>query len=442
MNAMFSMAMKDLRLLMLDKGGLFFVFFFPLLYAIFFGYISAAMSGGGDDGPLASIRIALVDEDDSDASREFATTLIEADELVVERFDTREAGAAVVREGKRAALVVIPNGFGERGQALFAGESPMVQVAADPARGAENGMLQGILMKYGAQRMQHAFTDTDAMRRNARQAMENINNDADLPLAVRLALQGFVGSLDQLATNLDEAGVTEEDIASSPAAGGFEPLTIESIPLVERGADDGPTMSPFAVSFPQGIIWGIMGAAAGFGISLVTERTHGTMVRLRLAPVTQGQILGGKAVACLLTTITVAVTLLIVGRLAFGVIPQSPLLLAIAIVCVAVCFVGVMMLLSVLGRTEASAAGIGWAALIVMAMLGGGMIPLMFIERIPFLAALSSVSPVKWSILAMEGAIWRGFSAGQMLLPCAVLLGVGAGAFTLGAAIFSRTERG
>lgn len=442
MNAVVSMAMKDLRLLMLDKGGLFFVFFFPLLYAVFFGYISAAMSGGGDDGPAATIRVALVDEDDSEGSREFASTLEGASELEVLRFEERESAVAAVREGKRAAAIVIPQGFGAQGQAMFTGDSPVVQLVADPARGAETGMLQGILMKYGAQRMQKMFTDTDAMRRNAQQAMANLNNDADLPAPVRFALQAFIGSLDQLADNLDDAGVTEEDIASSPAAGGFEPLKIESIPLIEDDEEGGPSMSPFAVSFPQGIIWGILGASAGFGISLVTERTHGTMIRLRLAPVTQGHILAGKALACFLTTIAVSVTLLFVGRIVFGVTAQSPLLLAMAIVCVAGCFVGVMMLLSVLGRTEASASGIAWAALIVMAMLGGGMIPLMFIERIPFLAALSSVSPVKWSILAMEGAIWRGFGLQQMLLPCAVLLGVGAGAFALGAAIFSRTERG
>ncbi len=442
MKAVVSMAMKDLRLLLMDKGGLFFIFFFPLMYAIFFGYISAAMSGGGGgDGPVASIRVAIVDEDGTEASQEFVALLEDAEELNIERFDSRDAAKAVVQEGKRAAMIVVPAGFGERGQSFFIGDPPTVQVAADPSRTAEKGMLQGILMKYGAQRMQSSFTDTKAMRDNAAQAMQTLNDDADTPPMVRLALQGFLGSLSQLADQLDEANVTEEDIQNSDAGAGFEPLKVESIPLLESNDGDGPEMSPFAISFPQGIIWGIMGAAAGFGISLVTERTHGTMIRLRLAPVTQGQILGGKALACFVTTIAVAVTLLVIGRLAFGVTPQSPLLLAVAIVCVAACFVGVMMLLSVIGRTEASASGIGWAALVVMAMVGGGMIPLMFIEKIPFLAMLSSVSPVKWSILAIEGAVWRGFTPGQMLLPCVVLLGVGAGAFALGATIFCRTER-
>lgn len=441
MRAVISMALKDLRLLLLDKGAMFFVFFFPLLYAIFFGYIAAGMGGDGDGGSPA-IRIVLVDEDESAESESFAASLESAEELRVDRAESRDAGAELVREGKRAALVVIPEGFGERGQSFFMGDPPVVEVGADPARAAEQGMLQGILLKYGAQRMQDAFTNTDVMRRNAEQAMADLENSSDMSPLVRAALRGFLGNVTNLATQLEDAGVTEEDIASSESGAGFEPLSVETIDLFATDSDDEAEMSAFAISFPQGVIWGIMGAAAGFAISLVTERTHGTLIRLRLAPVTQRHILAGKALACFATTVIVATTLLIIGRIGFGVTPTSPALLAVAVLCVAVCFVGVMMLLSVLGRTEAAASGIGWASLIVMAMIGGGMIPLVFIERIPFLAAVSNASPVKWSILAIEGAIWRGFSPAQMALPCLVLIGVGIGAFVAGGLIFQRTEQG
>lgn len=44
MRKVLALAGKDLRLLIRDRAGFFFVFFFPLLYAIFFGFI---FSGGG-----------------------------------------------------------------------------------------------------------------------------------------------------------------------------------------------------------------------------------------------------------------------------------------------------------------------------------------------------------------------------------------------------------
>jgi ABC-2 type transport system permease protein len=41
------------------------------------------------------------------------------------------------------------------------------------------------------------------------------------------------------------------------------------------------------------------------------------------------------------------------------------------------------------------------------------------------MTTLSQASPVKWSILALEGAIWRGFTPSEMLLPCTILIAVG-----------------
>jgi ABC-2 type transport system permease protein len=89
-----------------------------------------------------------------------------------------------------------------------------------------------------------------------------------------------------------------------------------------------------------------------------------------------------------------------------------------------------MTLMSVLGKTEEAVSGAAWGSNMVMAMFGGAMIPLAFMPR--FMAALGQASPVKWSILALEGAIWRGFTPGEMLIPCAVLLAVGAVCLAIG----------
>ena len=93
-----------------------------------------------------------------------------------------------------------------------------------------------------------------------------------------------------------------------------------------------------------------------------------------------------------------------------------------------------MMLLSVLGKTEQAAGGIGWAVLLVMAMTGGGMIPLMFMPG--WLRTVSHISPVKWAILSMEGAIFRGFSIQEMMLPCGILVGMGVLCFAIGVRAF------
>jgi ABC-2 type transport system permease protein len=130
--------------------------------------------------------------------------------------------------------------------------------------------------------------------------------------------------------------------------------------------------------------------------------------------------------------------LLATGHFIFGVRLQNAVSLALAIASTSAGFVGIMMLLSVLGKTEQAVAGAGWGILIVMAMFGGGMVPLMMMPG--WMQRISHLSPVKWGILALEGAIWRGFTLGEMFIPCAILLAVGVICFGAGVAILSRSE--
>jgi ABC-2 type transport system permease protein len=94
-----------------------------------------------------------------------------------------------------------------------------------------------------------------------------------------------------------------------------------------------------------------------------------------------------------------------------------------------------MMLLSVLGKTQEAASGIGWAVLLIFSMLGGGMIPYFIMPS--WMHTLSHLSPVKWSILALEGAIWRRFTVAEMALPCGILLCAGLVFFAIGVRAFS-----
>jgi ABC-2 type transport system permease protein len=213
--------------------------------------------------------------------------------------------------------------------------------------------------------------------------------------------------------------------------GALAPIVVETKPIAAPRR--GPRSS-FEWSFPQGILWGIIGCAATFGVGLVAERNAGTLVRLLAAPLTPRQVLLGKALACWLAILGVEGMLLAVGILAFGVRPSSFTLLVAAGLAVAFAFVGLMMLISTLGQTERSTSGAGWAILLVMSMLGGGMVPLFVMPT--WMATASDLSPVKWAVLALEGALWRGFTSREMALPCAILLGVGALAFAVGARRF------
>ncbi len=251
----------------------------------------------------------------------------------------------------------------------------------------------------------------------------------DLTPASAQAFLSFFDALDSFMTDVD-ANDYQQGLSG-------DMLSISHIDVERQQRSDMPETG-FQVTFPQAIVWAILSCSATFAISIVRERTTGTYQRLCIGPISQAQILAGKGLACFATCAFVAAMLTAGGRLIFHVSIGSPALFVVATVCATLCFVGLMMLVATLGKTEQSVGGAGWALLMVIAMLGGGMMPLVFMPS--WMRSFGSVSPVKWSILAMEGAIWRQFSPAEMLLPCGILLLTGLAFFLLGVLTLRRTQ--
>jgi ABC-2 type transport system permease protein len=422
MNKIITLALKDLRLLSRDYFGLFWIFAFPLLFALFFGSV---MGGGGGQ---TSLTVALVDEDQSEASKAFIQKLKEKDALKVEEVQSRAQAEELVRKGKRPAYVILLAGFGESG-GFFGKKSATIELGFDPGRKAEAGFLQGFLMEASFANVQQQFTDPKKSRAQLQKAAQDIDQSKAMKPEVKKALKDLFGGLNRFFDQMDDKALME----GGPGFSMGENLTKKEV--FRQGS---PHFSAFEISFPSAIIWAIMGCITSFSISIVTERVAGTFLRLRIAPLTWGQLLVGKGLACFLACTGVAVFLLLVGHFLFGVRLANPLGLVLAIVSTSVCFVGMMMLLATLGKTEQGVAGAGWGILMPLAMLGGGMIPL--IAMPPWMQTASNISPIKWGIVGLEGAIWRGFDLGEMLLPCAILLAIGSTCFILGIKNLARIE--
>ena len=341
-----------------NKGGMFFTFVWPVLVTVMFGIMF-----GGIDDEQGKLRIAVVDEDNSDASRAFLAKLGDSFELTPMTVADAETA---VRRGQRTGFIIVKAGFGEAAKRLFAG-TKAIEVGVDPARQAEAGMIEGLLVKHAAADVQKMFGD-----------------------------------------------------------GKWQPLTITRKDVAR--VSDGPR-NPFDITFPQGVIWGLIGCAMSFGISLVTERTHGTLVRLRMAPLTNTQVLAGKALSCFVSILFVEVMLLGVA-LAFGVRPTSYAMLALAGLSAAICFVGFMMLVASLGKTEQTASGAAWSMLMPLSMIGGAMVPTFVMPA--WIQSISFISPIRWAMLAIEGGVWRQFTISEMALPCAILITIGIACFAAG----------
>jgi ABC-2 type transport system permease protein len=411
-----ALAGKDLRLLLRNRAALFFSLGWPVLIALFFGLIF------GGDGERGRMQVGAVDEDGSPASAALLRRLADTKGVELTPLPRAEAEARV-RSGKLTASVRVPKGYAEADARLFHGEPRKLELVVDPAHAAEAAMLEGILTGAAMQSMQDLFSGGDGSRKMVETALKDLSGTPAGP--ERTSTERLLG---EVRSYLDAQPPRDAQAGGSAVGGGWKPIEIEKREL--RADRVGPT-SAFDVTFPQGMIWGVIGCSLGFALSLVQERTRGTLTRLRASPLSAGHVMAGKALACFAAITAVEALLFLVGRLGFGVRPSSWWLAAAAALSVAACFVGLMMLVAVLGKTEQSASGLGWAIMMPLTMLGGGMVPLFAMPA--WMQAAGTVSPVKWAILALEGAIWRGFTPAQLALPCAVLVGVGAIAFFVGA---------
>jgi len=415
------LAVKDLRVLLSDRGNIFWVFGFPVLFALFFGSI---YSGAGK-GP-SGMKITVVDEDKSEFSSSYISKL-ESDEALQIVSLSREDAIEQVRKGKVAAAVILKEGFGDGFEALFNRGEPRLEIASDPSRRMESGYLQGLLAKAQFEALGEKTVDRKWLRDQIKLWRDEVENANELDAEQAELYLSFFDAFDTLLKDVDKESFSA----------GFEGDLVNFAKLDVNREYEGPT-TPFQITFPQVLLWGFLMCTATFAISIVKERTNGTFDRLRIGPLGYAHILGGKGLACFLTCIFVVLILFFGAKAIFKMPIDNLPLFILGMLCTILCFVGLMMFMCTLGRTEQSVGAAGWAILMIMGMVGGAMMPLAFMPS--WLRPFSHFSPVKWGILALEGAIWRDFRFMEMISPCLVLLAIGITFFSLGVVMLRRQD--
>ncbi len=413
------LAIKDLRVMISDKGNIFWVFGFPIIFALFFGTI---YSGAGS-GP-SGMRVAVVDEDNSEYSRSYISKIESYEALSVIRLD-REEAINRIRTGKISVAVFINEGFGDNLGAMFGGGENKLEIASDPSRKMESGYLQGLLAKAQFEALSDRFSDVNKFREQIGKWRSDISGILDLE--EHALYSKFFDALENLIEDVNDVGFNA----------GFD-QGIMNIAEVKIEREHKMPVTSFQVIFPQAMIWGILGCSATFAVSIVKERTDGTFARLRIGPIGRAHILAGKGFACFITCVFIMCIQYIAAKLIFKMPMGNMLLFILAAFCTILCFVGLMMFICTIGRTEQSASGAGWALMMIMAMLGGAMVPLIFMPS--WMRPFSHISPVKWSIFALEGGVWRNLSLVQIMNPCLVLLAIGLVFFLLGVVMLRRQD--
>ena len=367
---------KEVRLLLRDLHGLLLLFVMP---AAFILIMSLAM-----------------DEDFSArAGKRFAVSVVDQDLTV----DSHALIEAIEKNGPFA--LQRPEAPHQRGKELFA-----------------------LTIKKGfSESVNSDATDGAALLRLDVAAEANKQTQAALSAAIRASYGQL--RMQRLLTALAEEGV------DAPAATHVEPLEISF-------AYHAGTKAPTAVqqSVPAWLVFAMFFVAIPVSTTLIQERQMGTLRRLRSTPMPNAVIFLGKLCPYFLVNLLQTVLMLLVGMYLVPLLGGaalelrgSMLGLTIMAMTLSVAALGYALLIATVARTADQATILGGAGSILLAGIGGIMVP-KFVMPLA-MQQWTNISPMAWGLEGFLQILLREGSALSVWPYATALLGFGAVALTI-----------
>ncbi|MBK9925244.1 MAG: ABC transporter permease [Anaerolineales bacterium] len=172
-------------------------------------------------------------------------------------------------------------------------------------------------------------------------------------------------------------------------------------------------------------------------MSILREDEEGTLARLFTTPTDRTSILIGKFLAVFFTVILQGLVLMVAGHYAFGINWGEPVGVALALTGQVVAATGLGVLLISFVKNSQQGGPVLGGGLTTLGMLGG-----LFTANVPgaMPAAMNVIAnfiPQGW-VLKSWRMVMDGQSAGELLGPFVVMVGMGAVMFVIGAMMFRR----
>ncbi len=356
-----SVAGKEIRLIVADRGTLAVLLLLPILLgSLFAGLNLMLVTEEGE--PNIQLEVILVNEDSGDFGVEVVKSLQSIDELNINRVSDISEAEKSVLEGGTIAAIIIPADFSEKINAYTPTE---IEVIVDPAEPDSASIVTGIVNQVAAE-----FIIWGEIQYGVRTIMEET---ADLTEASPEELRAIQAqNMGVIMTQLNELrrnaaiSVISENLEGVKVEGGITLFLTFLFPA-------------FTVMF----IFFIVGTESA---SLLREREVGTLRRLLAAPLPRWTVIAGKMLAYGLLVCLQVVILFTLGR--------DPLALVVITITVAFVAVALGMLVAAFAKTSGQADNIGMVLAFVMAGIGGAfpLWPPLF-RSAGFIGILSKFTP-------------------------------------------------
>lgn len=358
-----SIIIKELKIIVREKGNFFFLIGMPILFIVMFGSIFGNAN--------TSIKVQYIDQDQSDTSKAFLSQIGDIGGFELVHTDSKEQfQIEQIKLGKISSLLVIPEGFGET---------------------VTTGNTQARLQFYRDPTATQVVAPIQA-------ALENIANSYR-----EHKLTGMLSTM--------ELTITETNNILLP------PINIEEINTNSKKVD---AISQFVPGYTVMFVFFIM-------ITMVRrffkEKESGMVSRLRSMPVNPIIYLIGMWIPALISVLIQCTVLLAFGHFVYGLDLGDLGAISIIVLCLAICGTGLGLAMAVCVSGENQGLALTQVFTLGGAVLAGLWFPF---EMLPsFAQTIGQFTPQFWAQNGLQDVMVRGAHIGGVWQGLLVLFGYG-----------------
>jgi ABC-2 type transport system permease protein len=380
-----AIAGTELRRVLRDRMGLFFLVVLPVLVIV--------VIGSSIDASQGPSQVGVVDLDGSEASAALLDDLAGDGALTVVRIDDLDALSVDVRLARLEAGLVVPPGFGDR---VDAGTPVELTMVVDPSRASSTTArtaVGAVLDRFGAERAAAAFATAKAAAPPA------------------------------------EAGALARRTLADQA-----PTRVQVVEVGEGGLDSGsPYRYPAAANL---VLFTFINSLAVAGV-IVESRRLGVTRRVLAGPVAASTLVVGYATSRFVLALLQGLVVVVAGVVLFGVPWGDPVAVAALLVSFSAVAAAAAVLIGAIARTPEQTQSFGIPLGIAMGMLGGALWPLELVP--PWLRQIGHLTPHAWAMDGWIAVVFDGAGVPDIAVELGVLAAFGIVLGAIGATALRRS---
>jgi ABC-2 type transport system permease protein len=345
-HAIFSVAWKDLQILLKDRGFLVVIIFLPSVFSVLFGSLN--QKAMDDEQASITLPIALVNQDQGTYGEQIVKILNGIDAFDIQTPDTPQAAEQLVRDSQVMAAILIPAGLTDN---LNNHQPSTVVVMIDPTQESYANMIPGIM----------------------KEVVSPVVLVGELSYGIRTLLADTPAY--QQADEDTRRGVEAQTLASNMAA--VQKMQADPWIKVEAKTSQGEDLvilpnNWFAMVVPMFTVMFAYFIVGALGADLLQERQNGTLRRLIAAPMPRWTVIAGKMLAFVGIVILQVVLIFGGASLIFDMpLGESMLGLIVVTVAMGLSATGLGMMIASISKTDRQADTLGTLLGFVMAAIGG-----------------------------------------------------------------------